>query len=281
MKAPFGRQETTSKSALQFIDRSAANELFNLDRVILVGLHGRFAKRFQYVAAVANGIANRADSPSREQLDTNFAYISRLMAQILGKQIKTENDLAFSKDPRLEVGLSVAYNDDNGDRFARAPYSIPDRIRGGRGIGGNARVDLTGTDLFQFGADVAFRYRGFSTTAEYWVRSIDSDSKFSQWEQRTGKSDATHQQGGYIQTGYFVIPKKVEAVARLGGVWDNDGDDVWEYAFGLNYYPWRTHNFALQTDFTRIAEAPSRSASANWSTNDEINMLRVQLVLAF
>ncbi len=278
---PQGRQKLNSKSALQFVDRSMANEMFQLDRSIGVALHGTIAKRLTYVAGIANGVANHNDSPSREQLDTNFAYAARLAAHILGRPINTENDLAYSKDPQLEIGLSGGYNDDNGDSAPGAMYSIPDRIRRGRGIGGNAAADLTGTDYFQFGADVAFRYRGFSATAEYWVRSVSSDSDYSDWYRLTGRSDARHQQGGYIQAGYFIIPKKVELAARMGGVWDNDGDNAWEYAFGANYYPFSSYNFVLQADFTRIAEAPNTSTGANWGQNDEINMVRVQMQVKF
>ncbi len=281
MKAPFGRQETNSKSRLQFIDRSMANEMFNLDRVIAGVVHGTLSERFRYALSIANGIANKHDSPSQDELDTNFAYMARLVAHVFGKRIKAENDLAHSKDPQLELGMSFLYNDDNGDDRARAAYSVPDQIRRGRGIGGNARADLTGTDLFQFGADAAFRYRGLSATAEYWMRAIDGDSEFSAWEQQTGRSDASHQQGGYLQAGYFIIPKKVEVAARLGGVWDNDGDNAWEYVAGVNYYPWGSYNVVLQADFTRMAEAPSTSSSANWGQNDEINMVRVQLQLKF
>lgn len=281
VKLPFGRQELTSKTAQQFVDRSLANEMFNLDRGISAMVHGTLAKRLTYVAAVANGFADPTDSPSREQLDTHLAYLGRLMVHILGRPIRAESDLAYSKSPQLETGLSVAYHDDDGDRNGGASYSVPDRIRMGRGIGGNAASDLTGTDLLQFGADAAFRYRGLSATAEYWVRSIDGDSALSDWERLTGRSDATHQQGGTAQAGYFIIPKKIELAARLSGVWDNDGDDVWEYAFGVNYFPWRSYNAVLQADFTRIAEAPSTSSSANWSRNDEINMVRVQLRLKF
>ncbi|MBN1341370.1 MAG: hypothetical protein JXQ73_01755, partial [Phycisphaerae bacterium] len=176
---------------------------------------------------------------------------------------------------------SFVYNDDNGDHHTSAPYSIPDRVRRGRGIGGNATADLTGTDLLQLGADAAFRYRGFSVTAEYWLRSIDGDSEFSEWELLTGRSDSTHQQGGHIQAGYFVVPKKVEVAARLGGIWDNNGDNVWACTFGVNYFPWGSYNVMLQADFTRMAEAPSSSSSANWSQNDEVNMVRVQLQLLF
>ena len=280
-KIPFGRQEHAGKAAQQFVDRSLANEVFNLDRAMTAMLHGTFARRLGYAMAISNGFACPRDSPSREQLDTNFAYTARLVGHILGTPIATESDLAWSKDPQLEVGLSFAYNDDNGDRNPSAPSSIPDRIRRGRGIGGNALADLTGTDLYQFGADAAFRYRGLSVTAEYWLRTVDGDSEFSAWEQLTGRDEASHQQGGHVQAGYFVVPKKVEVAARLGGVWDNNGDEVWEYALGVNYFPWGTYNVLLQADFTRIAEAPVSSSAANWGQNDEINMVRVQLQVKF
>lgn len=280
-KVPFGRQERVPKMALQFVERSLANEMFNLDRSISMMMHGTLAKRLSYAAAISNGFGDPRDSPSRERTDTNVAYAGRVVAHILGEAIETESDLAFSKDPKLEVGFSLGYSDDNGDRRPSVPHAVPDRIRAGRGIGGNAMADLTGADLLQFGTDVAFRYRGFSATAEYWLRSVDGDDEFSDWERSTGRDDATHQQGAYVQAGYFIVPKKVEVVARLGGVWDNDGDDVWECTLGVNYFPWGSYNVLLQADVTRIAEAPSPSSAANWSQNDEVNMVRVQLQVKF
>ncbi len=280
-KVPFGRQELVSKSALQFIDRSVANEVFNLDRAIGMAVHGTLADRFGYEVAVTNGLANPDASPSREQLDTNFAYTARLVTHLLGEPINTESDLAFCKDPRLETGLSLAYNDNNGDQDTTAFYSLADRIRRGRGIGGGANADVIGTDLLQLGADVAYRYQGFSVTAEYWLRTLDGDTRFSPWQQRTPRSDAMHQQGGYLQVGYFVVPKTVELATRLAGVWDNGGDNVWELAVGASYFPWQTRTLVLQADYTRLAEAPSTSRSANWSQNDEVDMVRVQMVVRF
>ncbi len=281
LRPPFGRQQLVSRPFLQMIDRSMANELFTQNRTIQAGVHGTIAKRLSYAATVGNGVSNPHDSPSQEELDTNFSYYSRLVAHIFGEPIRTEGDLVYSKDPQLEVGLSFCYNDDNGDAGRTMAYSIPDRIRRGRGIGGNAMSDLTGSDYLQFGADAALRYRGFSATVEYWCQSIGSDDEFSAWELRTGRGDSRHQQGGYVQAGYFVIPKRLELAARVGGVWDNDGDDAWELGVGVNYFPWGTYNVMLQTDFTRMAEAPSTSPHANWSQNDEISMVRVQMQIKF
>ncbi len=281
LKLPFGRQEPWGKAVLQFVDRSLANETFKLTRAAGAMLHGTVAERLTYAVAVVNGLNNQDDRVTQEELDTNFAYVARLEAHILGKPIRTESDLAYSKDPQMEVGLSFAQNDDNGDRRTSGFYPIPDRVRRGRGIGPNGPVDLTGTDLTQFGADAAFRCRGFSATAEYWLRAIDGESELSAWERLTGRDDWTHAQGGYFQAGYFIIPRRVELAARLGGVWDNSGGNSWEYAFVVNYFPWGSYNTVLQVDFTRVDEATTNASEANWSQNDEVNMVRAQLQVRF
>ncbi len=281
MDIPQGRQFLTWDSNLQFVDRSMVEETFALAQSIGVMAHGTLAKRLSYMVGAFNGLAN-TDSPSQEELDTNFAYAARLVGHILGEGIGEETDLAYSKDPLLDVAASFYYNDDNGDESGPGLlYSIPDGIRRGRGIGGNATADATGTDYFGFGADVAFRYRGFSATAEWFMRCVESDSEFSEWQRLTGRRDASHVQGGYVQAGYFIISKKLELAARLGGVWDNEDDNTWEYTFGVNYYPFGSHNLKIQGDFTRISEASSGSNWINVNQNDEVNMFRVQLQAAF
>ncbi len=281
IRPPFGRQQLANRPHLQFVDRSIANEVFTRNRTILAGVHGRLAKRLSYAMAVANGFSNPHDGCTLEQLDTNFAYVGRLVAHILGKPIRTESDLAYSKDPQFEVGASFAYNDDNGDRRPTAAYNIPDRIRRGRGIGGYGMADLSGTAYYQFGADAAFRYRGLSVTTEYFLQTIDSESAFSDWALATGRDDAVHQQGGYVQAGYFLVPKVFEVAARMAGVWDFGNDGSWEYAFGVNYFPWKTYSVVLSLDYTHIDEAPSASTHANWGQNDEIDMVRMQLQVKF
>jgi hypothetical protein len=281
LKIPFGRQWLVDQGQLQFIDRSLAAEAFNPGRTVGVGLHGRLANRVTYNIGMANGMADADDSLNHGDMDTNFAYIARVVASLLGPPIREESDLVYSKDPRMEVGLSFAYLDDNGDRATRGFYTIPEQIRRGRGIGDSAYVSAIGADATQIGADWAFRYRGFSATTEYFLRSINGDNKYSAWELRTLDDGWSSQQGGYAQLGYFIVPKRIETIARLGGMWDLGDANTWEYTFGVNYYPWGSYNFFLQADFTHIDEAPTTSTNGNWSQNDEVNMFRVQVQARF
>jgi hypothetical protein len=279
---PQGFNNLVADNKLLFVDRALAEEVFSVGYTPGVALSGLLFKKLEYAAGIFNGIGNTTDSPSRDELDTNFAYAASLIYHILGDGVgDDETDLAYSKDPKWDVGTSFACNDDNGDLSGSSVYSVPERIRRGLGIGGYAEADLTGADLLQFGAHTAFRWRGFAFTAEWYLRTIGGDSRYSPWELQTGRSDNQHYQGGYVEAAYFIVPKKIELAARLGGVWDAGGDNTWEYTFGANYYPYESHNFTIKADVTRIEEVPLDSANAGWFQNDEITMFRVAMQAAF
>lgn len=288
-KLPFGRQETNSVSGLQFVDRSLANEVFNIGRSMAVMLHGSVLdKRVDYGVAISNGFRNNFDGPDEEdafnELDTNPGISARAvwhaMYDNLGKDFLSESDIEYHKKPALDFGASFAWNADRGDRRnVLLPFQIPDAVR--VGPGGYDISSAYQTNITQFGLDAAFKYLGFSTQAEYFLRMVDNKSSISPWFLNTGDSGTIHQQGGYWQAGYFIVPQKVELVARLGGIWDFGGDNMWEYAGGVNYYI-RGNNLKLQADVTAINELPVRSNRVEFiNQNDDIVMFRLQLQAAF
>ena len=86
-----------------------------------------------------------------------------------------------------------------------------------------------------------------------------------------------------MQLGYFLIPKKVEAVARVGAVWDigPGGEGVWEYAAGANWYI-NGHGNKLQFDVTKVNELAATSGGANFlELNDDITLFRLQWQVMF
>jgi len=295
MRLPFGAQQMTFDTILQMPDRSLDTYAFGPDRSVGVMAHGNlFENRMTYFAAIANGVLNSDDSPSREQLDTNFAYFARVCAYALGKGNSlmesrfgyVENDLMYSKDPSLRFGFSFMYNDNNGDQGTGGPpglwAQIPDRIRSGRGLGGSELISSIGTDMYAFGVDAQFLYRGLSINLDYFIRGVDGDSEYSQWELNTLNHGSIHQQGGHIQVGYFIVPKRFEVTGRMGGVWDNGDANTWEYSVGCNYYPYGTYNFRLAADIVRIDEVVGGAHfSPNYSLNDELTMFRLLLQVGF
>lgn len=289
-KLPFGRQETTSDQKLLLVDRSMANEVFNVGRSMGVMLHGAlFDRRLEYGVSLSNGFKNNLDTVSNpdatNELDTNPAITARTvyhaMYDQLGKDFQSESDLEYHKKPALDFGASFAWNGDRGDRHnTNLPFAIPDNRR--VGPGGFALSSAYKSNITQFGLDAAFKYLGFSTQAEYFLRIIENQGRIaSPWFLNTGNNGNSHQQGGYWQAGYFIVPQKVELAARIGGIWDFNGDGLWEYAGGVNYYI-RGHNLKLQADVTRINEAPVRSSRLGYmNQNDDFTLFRVQLQAAF
>ena len=288
-KPPFGRQELTSDQKLLLVDRSMANDVFNLGRSMGVMLNGAlFDKRLDYGVSITNGFKNNLDNvdnpDATNALDTNPAIAARTvyhaMYDKLGKDFEGEPDLEYHKKPALDFGASFAWNPDRGDgRNVSLPFAIPEKVR--TGPGGFAMSSAQDTNITQFGLDSAFKYLGFSTQIEYFLRMIENESITSPWFTNTGNNGNSHQQGGYWQAGYFIVPQKVELAARLGGVWDFNGDGVWEYAGGVNYYI-HGHNLKLQADVTRINEAPVRSSGREFmNQNDDMTLFRVQLQASF
>jgi len=292
-KVPFGRQETESSTRQMFVDRGMANEVFNLDRSLGVMVYGSLLdKKLDYQVSLTNGWSNANDRFGRSdlvrELDQNPALAARLVYHALGKYGKGESDLSYHEDPAMDVGLSFAYVDDNGDASTPALlYAVPDFFRDG--VGGFGVTNTNGTNITQFGADAGFKWRGLAVTGEYWLRIVDvSNGSFGHrlvapYYVMTGSNETSHYQGAQVQVGYFIIPKKLEAAARVGAVWDvgPGSEGVWEYAAGMNYY-FQGHNCKLQADVTKINELPVRSSSANFTdVNDDVTMFRVQLQVAF
>ncbi len=300
IQPPFGGQAMTSGALLQMVDRSMAMLAFGFDRALGVMAHGNlFERRMSYFAAITNGIVNpddRITTPTgATELDTNFGYYAKLCYYALGKsnslaEIRAgypESDLAYSKDPELRFGTAFLYNDDNGDAHGGFPGGIffapvPDKIRSGRGIGGSEPVSSVGTSFYSVAVDSQFKYRGFSVNLEYYLRMIDGESEWSQWERRTLEDGTVHQQGGHLQVGYFIVPKRLELCGRVGGIWDNGSDNAWEYGVGCNYFPFGTYNLRIGADIMRVDEVVGGgSSSPNYGLNDDLTMVRVVLQAGF
>jgi phosphate-selective porin OprO/OprP len=290
MQLPFGRAEPTDDFGLMFVDRSLPSELFSAGRSMGLMLHGGlFDRKLDYYLAVTNGLNNNLDSvddpDAANELDTNPAVTARAvwhaMYDQLGKDFLTESDITYHKKPALDFGTSFAFNKNVGDEHnVFLPFSIPDAVRVGPG-GFGLVPDTEGTDITQWGADAAFKYLGFSVQAEYFLRMINSSTNASDWFLATTDGGSTHQQGAYVQAGYFIVPEKLELAARVGGVWDFADDNMWEYSAGVNYYI-RGNNLKLQADFTRVYEAPIADNVIEFmNQNDDMTLFRVQLQASF
>ena len=283
---------------LQFVDRGLFDAVYGLGISTGIRFWGHLCdKRLEYMVDVVNSMNspnNRTITPDPAEHDNNPGLLARLVWHALGDnnddEFAGEGDLRKDKTPFIaDVGFSYAFNEDRGDRrTTRIPFAL-DGWNPGRGAYGLTTTN--GLQIHQFSFDAATKWMGWSTIAEYAIRSVDprrtGERPFTPWWLLSGDDSTTAQQGAYVQMGYMLpiagMEDKIELVARVGGVstLSEQRDCSWEYAIGANYYI-EGHKVKLQTDIVKIDEAPiSSSYSSLANVNDDVLVFRVQLQVAF
>lgn len=299
------RADVGSTSLLQMVDWPIMNSVFGLGNGTGVRIWGQlFKKRFEYFLDVVNTLGDPStrtittdEDYSAFSHDANPAIVARAVWHALVGECPTPMDDASHFDmlcdmeghtsPALDLGFHYAFSEDWQDGTLRIPFPRRTFFReGGFGLTGSE-----GLQIHQFGVDGAFKYMGFSLTAEYVMRILDVRNAdrppLTPLFQLTGDSSTNAQHGGYVQAGYFLpIPgmeKKLELVGRIGGVsaLSNGAEGTWDYGGGVNYYI-DGHRVKLQMDVTKVSEAPISGATYGLANvNDDSLVWRVQLQVSF
>lgn len=218
-KVPFDREFLTSGFELQLIDRSLANAEFSLQRDIGLQFSGRpLGDALEYRVGVFNGSGG-----NRSNVDDDMMYVGRLVWTPLGVYKYSQAALDSPSSPRLALGVGAAY----------LPGLEPGERRTLAGRLGNTQIVPVESDVSQFVADLAFKYRGFSLEGGYYHRNIDPKSATA-----FGEQDA---EGFYIQSGLFLVPERFEIAGRYSYVEpDNpnqiDNNEEEELTVGGTYY---------------------------------------------
>jgi hypothetical protein len=235
-KVPLGRQENTSSNKLQFCDRDILSTEFTRGRDVGVMLDGTIAKgRLDYAVGVFNG-----NPASRIENDNDkYQYNARLVFQPWGDVAYSEGDFESKDHPLLALGAQFENNDLS-----------------------NA-TNATDYNTTIFGADLVFKFRGFSLFGEYFWREREPET-----------GDAFDSNGFHVQAGYFLKRDKIEIAFRYAAYDPSDaiaGNDRTEIGGALNYFI-HGHNLKLQSDFRQLED------EARGITNHE---LRIQTYLVF
>lgn len=262
-KPAQARQELTSASRQLFADRSLANDTFNLGHDDGLQASGGFAgHRVEYGLGVFNG-----NGPNTRNPDHRSMVVCRLDLNPLGEYRRDEAGWT-SDHPLLNLGGS----------FAREKLGAGD-------VGGGFNRDndvldvaleldklTAATFAAAYGGDLAWRlwtanldgsWRGATFAAEYYNLHADPDQG-GDWT-----ADGYH-----VQTGYQVIPRRLELAARYSRVESKDVNasarfDKSELQFGVNYY-FAGHDLKLQADVTRVDDDLTADA------DDTIGRLQAQ-----
>lgn len=338
-KGWFGREFPASDGQLQLVDRALATQAFNEGRIRGVGLFGSFIYfaddreedgkirgqgRLAYFFEVGDSINNAGQAfnldtalgpnpfgatpaPPVRAVDSIPAFTARLQYDFLrgfytyvlpdGKVVRAndfrfdeEDDLAYHEEPALQGGVSYVFQQDDFDGQPADNYLMGRYFKG--------------KNIQRFGADLAFKYRGYSLTGEYYKEDIDPRGQLNNFgtgvpftaAQRQGQTSS----GFYVRGGFFLWPKRVELCGRVSGLFADDipffgptgnGNfvrfvpmaDAWEYTLGLTYYPTGHHYLKLQVDGTYLQNSPISAEKSEFTSGSHENDLigRVQLQVEF
>ena len=267
-KVPYGYQTQLWNAYLELVDVSQATRNFTLDRDVGIEIVGRpFGQRLHYQLAVLDG--PRGPCPVNElPCDTlHFAYAARIAAAPFGPLPVTEGDEEGHPRPLLQVGVSAAY----------LPLPTDVRLRTDAGaapldLDNNGRVDTV--RVWQAAAELRAVFRGASVQAEWFGRREHPGG---------GLGDRSYW-GTYAQAGYFVLPHRLQVLARVGrtdqplygeSLTDRlaHGTTTSEAGGGLSAYL-RGHDAKLQVDYAYLSTPDAGSAPF-------VNRLRAAIQLAF
>lgn len=241
-KVGISREYLNSDAKIQFPDRSIPSDFFDFGRLEGASLSGNTPKKeLEYSASIFNGTSD-GEGINLGGKDLKHLGASTLRWNALGKMDAfEEGDLRNTTDLAASFGLAFAYGEASN---AVTPTS-----------------DATTSSIRTFNIDANLKYRGFSVHTEYYMSQRDVEQE-----------DDASPQGGYLQTGYFILPGKLELVGRgsylncdnrnAGDVCAKNGGLDWtsQASVGLNYQIWE-HVLKLQLAYDYIVQSPEDSAA--------------------
>ncbi len=200
---------------------------------------------------------------------SQLMYSARLNFNILGRPGYGEGDMAYSEAPQMAVGGGYAYNPGINTATSNAFVGIDLanlNVRRQLATFGNGRELGWGVlDFSTYAFDAVFKYRGFSLQGEWYWKNINRHQKGVPCMQTVSATNGTctafapgtlgNATGWYVQTGYFLIPRQLQAAARYSW-WDPDthsaNDLIKQVDFALSYYINGTYDHQIQIQYTNL-----------------------------
>lgn len=249
-KIQYSRQWITSNTAQQFVDGSFVRNAFMPGYDIGVNLHGDlWTGLVKYDAGFFGGAGQNTKNKTNDN-----AYNFRVAVNPLGDMKYGEGDLEYSEKPLVSLGSSYYLNtlrktvagtgttatsaiDNNNSNFVTDTNGWIGKAVKGKYFGTAAAEEIS-VDSFE--ADFACKWLGASMQGEYfWGKAVGEIS-----------DKELIARGGYLQAGYFVIPKRLELAVRYAWMDPNrniTNDSVSEVQGAVNYFLYG-NNLKIQGD---------------------------------
>jgi hypothetical protein len=285
-KVPFNREELTSSSELQLVDRSIVNDQFTYGRDRGVAAYGLLANMFTYGFGVYNGDGLNGNSP-----DSNLLYVGRIQFNPCCGKLKYSSTGGFpiggayklepmnfkEKEPIIAFGVAGATLPGLNLAQKQPNNSLLDDRMNDLGV--------QFADLSSITADVNFKYQIFSISGEYDGRWIDPQGANADAVLPVSDLGTVYDQGFEAQAGIFIVPHVLELAGRYAYIrFDRDQglipderqqENQWAVTPGINYYITHDNRWKIQLDYNYIKTSFLTGADTNE------NLFRIQLQTYF
>lgn len=251
-KVPYNHQRMLRVTGMQFVDRSAANNEFTMDRDIGLDIRSKDVAglgHLRYYAGVYLGDGIALYGPS----DFGLAYVGRVEVLPFGQYDDLEEgDHDRALKPRMLIGGAFAYID-------RDPHDQ-------HGFGGQIPADGGKTSTLNATADLNFRYAGLSVESAFFWRKATKRIAGTNVDAMGNPIAPVAPRNGlayFVQAGYMLPRLPLELGARWGQI-KGQGTPVQtslldqnELGGVFNYY-FARHWFKLQLDYLHLWNAEIR-----------------------
>ncbi len=286
-KAATDREWLESSRHFRMVDRSLATEFFRAAFTDGIWILGDIGKSLHYETSLTNGMRTSARRP--RDLDDNLGFAATAYVEPLGDYGVGEQDYAYHCSPVVRIGASFGYEKDDDREDAGFPLGDDNFLRLSDGTllsntGALAPgVRLLGLRHIKGGFDFGYKYRGWSFSTEYFIRSLQDLTA-------TGDIPVTQidDHGYRVEMGKFLVPHRLDVNGRISQIMGEFGD-AFEYSLGANWYwgNWRkngklndrVNKFSI--DVAEIKGAPVTSGPADFTAGDDGVMIRSQVQIGF
>jgi hypothetical protein len=280
-KVPFTVSRYLSGREFEFADRSMASIFFDVNRSFAWGLFGAPADPiipWDWEVAIFNGlVTGGAETGSSGALDDNFAYSARVLAYPTGDWGTGElADFDWHDDLATRIGFGYANSTVN--RLGTTEFNSARVVDSGKQLGPLLPAAVLEYNVNLFAISSSTKFRGGSSTVEYYFRTIAGF--------KGADVPRLFDHGFWLQLGKFIIPDKLQLLARWSRVVGNSGtlgglnQSSDEISGGLAYY-FREQNAKFVIDLTNLNGAPINSAALDISPGEAGWLARSQTQFAF
>lgn len=286
-KTASSREWLLSSRHLRLADRSLATEFFRvgfsdgiwfLGDFEMLGMDG-----WHYETSLTNGL--RSSTRESGDLDDNLAVAGTMFCDPLGEFGFGETDFQNHETPVVRFGGSFAYDKSDDRSDAGVTFVLGDnnfvRLSDGTLINETGAlapgVTLLSDRIIVSSLDFAAKYRGWSFSSEYFMRSI-----FDLTATGPLPMNDLYTYGFRAEAGKFIVPQKFDINCRMSQVSGMYGNSF-EYACGMNYYLGCETDIVnkLTFDVSRIKHSAAESTLADIYAGDDGVLFRGQIQLGF